>query len=393
MRFVPGNHLQLLRNGEEYFPALVAAVDGASNEIFLETYIFADDEAGSLVVDSLARAAARGVTVHVLLDGFGARDFATRFHAVLRQSGAHLLIFRPQISPWTLRRGRLRRMHRKLACIDGRIAFVGGINVMDDHDAAGQSPPRYDYAVRIEGPLTEEIRAAAARLWARVSWATFGRRWPGFVAPSKRTWRATPGAPAAVPGGQRVALVVRDNLRHRNDIEDAYLRFIGEARAEIVIANAYFFPGRSFRRALVDAAGRGVRVVLLLQGKVEYPLLHYASRALYGALLDAGIEIREYYRSFLHAKVAVFDGSVACVGSSNIDPFSLLLAREANVFVDNAEFAGQLRSSIEEAMRDGSLALPPRQWNRLPLWQRARIWIAYGIARLLTSLASLEPYH
>jgi cardiolipin synthase A/B len=393
MRFVPGNHLRLLRNGEEYFPALVAAVDEASSEIFLETYIFADDETGSLVVDALARAAARGVAVHVLLDGFGARDFATRFRAMMRQSGAHMLVFRPQISAWTLRRGRLRRMHRKLACIDGRIAFVGGINVMDDYDTAGRSPPRYDYAVRIEGPLTEEIRAAASRLWARVSWATLGRRWPGFVAPSKRTWRATPDAPEAVPGGQRAALVVRDNLRHRNDIEDAYLRFIGEARAEIVIANAYFFPGRRFRRALMDAAGRGVRVVLLLQGKVEYPLLHYASRALYGALLNAGMEIREYYRSYLHAKVAVFDGSVACVGSSNIDPFSLLLAREANVFVDDPEFAAQLRSSIEEAMRDGSLAVPPRQWKRLALWRRARIWIAYGIARLLTSLASLERYH
>jgi cardiolipin synthase A/B len=393
MRFIPGNHLRLLRNGDDYFPALVAAVDGAFTEIFLETYIFADDETGSLVVDALARAAARGVTVHVLLDGFGARDFATRFRAVLRQSGAHVLVFRPQISAWTLRRGRLRRMHRKLACIDGRIAFVGGINVIDDYDVAGRSPPRYDYAVRIEGPLTHEVRTAAARLWARVSWASFGRRWPGFVTPSQRTWRATPDAPEAVPGGQRAALVVRDNLRHRNDIEDGYLRFIGESRAEILIANAYFFPGRRFRRALVDAAGRGVRVVLLLQGKVEYPLLHYASRALYGALLDAGIEIREYYRSFLHAKAAVFDGSVGCVGSSNIDPFSLLLAREANVFVDDPEFAGQLRSSIEEAMRDGSLAVPPRQWKRLALWQRARIWIAYGIARLLTSLASLERYH
>jgi len=393
VRFVPGNRLQLLRNGEEYFPALVAAIDAAAAEVFLETYIFADDETGSLVADALARAAARGAAVRLLLDGFGARDFAPRFRAVLRQSGAEVLVFRPQISPWTLRRGRLRRMHRKLACVDGRTAFVGGINVIDDYDTPLQAPPRFDYAVRIEGPLTEHVRAASARLWSQVSWATSRRRWPGFAARADGNGRAARDAPQAMPGGQRVALVVRDSLRHRRDIEEGYLRFIGEAREEIVIANAYFLPGRRFRRALTDAAARGVRVVLLLQGKVEYSLLHYASRALYGALLDSGIQIREYTRSFLHAKVAVFDRRIASVGSSNIDPFSLLLAREANVFIDDPDFAAQLRSSLDEAMRTGSRAVPPQQWKHRPLWRRARIWIAYGISRLLTSFARPERYH
>ena len=187
--------------------------------------------------------------------------------------------------------------------------------------------------------------------------------------------------------------MVRDSVGHRHDIEEGYLEFIGEARDEIVIACAYFFPGRKFRRALSDATARGVRVLLLLQGRVEYALLHYASRALYGSLLDAGIEIREYHRSFLHAKVAVFDRRVACAGSSNIDPFSLLLAREANVFVDDPGFAGQLRSSLGEAMRDGSRAVQPLQWKHQPLWRRVRVWVAYGIARLLTSFASYEHYH
>jgi cardiolipin synthase len=393
MRFVPGNRLQLLRNGGEYFPALVAAIDAAATEVFLETYIFADDETGSQVTDALARAAARGAAVRLLLDGFGAREFAPRFRAVLRQSGAEVLVFRPQISPWTLRRGRLRRMHRKLACIDGRVAFVGGINVIDDYDTPARMPPRFDYAVRIEGPLTEEVRAASARLWVQVSWATFRRGRQGFAAMAKKAMRTAPDTPRAVPGGQRVALVVRDSVRHRRDIEEGYLRFIGEAREEIVLANAYFFPGRRFRRALADAAARGVRVVLLLQGKVEYRLMHYASRALYGALLDSGVEIREYTRSFLHAKVAVFDCRIASVGSSNIDPFSLLLAREANVFIDDPDFAAQLRASLDEAMRAGSQPVPPQLWKHQSALLRVRIWVAYGISRLLTSFASLERYH
>jgi cardiolipin synthase len=390
MQYVGGNRLTLLRNGVEYFPALVQAIDAARNEIFLETYIFADDETGSLVADALARAAARGVAVRLLLDGFGSRDFAPRFRAALRGAGAEVLVFRPERGPWRLRRARLRRMHRKLACIDGRVGFVGGINVIDDYDTPGQATPRYDYAVRIEGPLTGQLRAVAARQWAQVSWATFRRRWQGL---RRHGAVAVPRDPSSVADGQRAALAVRDSLRHRRDIEDAYLALIAQAREEVVIACAYFFPGRRFRRALSDAAKRGVRVVLLLQGRVEYALLHYASRALYGALLEAGIEIHEYHLSFLHAKVAVFDRRVASVGSSNIDPFSLMLAREANVFVDDAGFAQELRASIAEAQRDGARALPPQQWKRQHLALRARVWLAYGIARLLISLAGYEGYH
>lgn len=393
MLFVTGNRLSLLTNGEQYFPALAEAIDAATEEIFLETYIFADDQTGSLVADALARAAARGVRVHLLLDGFGARDFAPRFADMLMGAGARILVFRPMVNPWRLRRGRLRRMHRKLAAIDGRVAFVGGINVIDDYDTPTYTPPRFDYAVRIAGPLAPEVRMAAARLWAQVSWATFRRRWRALAALVRKadTEKTQPGEPPS--GGQRAALVLRDSLRHRYDIEDAYLSLIDSAREEVVIASAYFFPGRRFRQALIRAAARGVRVVLLLQGRVEYVIAHYASQALYGALLDAGIEIHEYTRSFLHAKVAVFDRRTSSVGSSNIDPFSLLLAREANVFVDDLGFARELRDSLEAAMREGARVLPARQWRQLPMWRRAGIWLAYGTARLLMSFAGYERYH
>jgi len=383
MQYLDGNRLTLLCNGEQYFPALVAAIDAASAELFLETYIYADDETGSLVTDALARAAARGVTVHLLIDGFGARDFAPRFRRVLHEAGAQVLVFRPNVNPWSLRRNRLRRMHRKLACVDGRLAFVGGINVIDDFDTPHDTTPRHDYAVRVEGPLAAEVRAVAAQLWSRVAWTTgHGRVLP-----------AAPPAPAPIAQGQRAALVIRDSLRHRRDIEDAYLELIDSARAEILIASAYFFPGRRFRRALVGAAKRGVRVVLLLQGLVEYVLPHYASRALFGSLLDAGIRIEEYRHSFLHAKVAVFDCCRASVGSSNIDPFSLLLAREANVFVDDAGFCAELHASLEDAIRTGARTLPPQAWRRRPLWRRAWNWIAYGIGRLMIGFASYERYH
>lgn len=387
MHYVGGNRLTLLKNGTEYFPALIEAIDAAREELFLESYIYANDETGSLVTDALARAAARSVRVHLLIDGFGARDFPERFRRTLASAGAQLLVFRPLSEALLIRRSRLRRMHRKVACIDGRVAFVGGINIVDDYetpfDDPRTMPPRYDYAVRIEGPLAAEVRGTAARLWRKVAWSQLRRR--------SQVEFESPVPPPA--GAQRARLVIRDSTHHRRDIERVYLAHLRTARVEVIIACAYFFPGRRFRQALMDAARRKVRVRLLLQGKIEYALLHYASRGLYGALLDAGIEIHEYHSSVLHCKVAVFDRCVSCVGSSNIDPLSLLLAREANVFVDDAAFAAELRQSIEQAMRHDAVQLAPREWHRQPLARRAVIWVAYGIARSLISFFGFERYH
>lgn len=383
LKFIPGNHLVLLKNGEQYFPALVEAIDAAIREIFFETYIFADDETGSILCDALARAASRGVAVHVIVDGFGARDFAPRFARMLDQAGARLLVFRPKISPLTMRRNRLRRMHRKLAVIDGKVGFVGGINVIDDYPPGGPMPPRFDYAVRIEGPLVRDVWFEAAKLWARLDWLH-----------TRRRWRVThpPGAGPQATGTQSALLLVRDNIRHRRDIEQAYLELVAGAQGEVIVAVAYFLPGRRFRRALVDAAKRGVRVVLIVQGLTDHPVMQYAARALFGAFLEAGIEIHEYTRSELHAKVVVFDGVIASVGSSNIDPFSLVLAQEANVFVSDGRFASSLRASLYEAI-EVSHQVPTGAWNRLPWSERVRIWAAYGIARALTSLSGIDGWH
>jgi len=375
LEFLGGNKLQLLTNGGAYFPALEQAIDAAQSEIYLETYIFADDNTGRRIGGALARAAARGVSVHVLVDGFGSKGIFEHTRQLLRAANIEVLIFGPKTSPLTLRRNRLRRLHRKLAVVDARVAFVGGINIIDDMHTPRHTPPRYDYAVRIEGPLLASVLEQTERLWRRVAWASL-----------RRGLQRHPAANAAVHGDQRAVLVVRDNFRHRSDIEDAYLEAIREARKEIIIANAYFFPGARFRHALRGAAERGVRVVLLLQGRVEYVLLHYATRALYGSLLDAGIEIYEYHKSFLHAKVAVIDQHWATVGSSNIDPFSLMLAREANIVVDDAKFSQELRRSLHDHMQDGAMVVAKSAWHRQPLWRRLLIWSAYGCARLLMGL-------
>jgi cardiolipin synthase len=372
-KFLPGNRVCLLETGADYFPALRAAIDGARHEVHLETYIFEPDATGMEIAAALSRAARRGVAVRLMVDGFGARDFTRRLRQPLLEDGVEVLVYRPELAALRLRRHRLRRLHRKLAVIDGRLAFVGGINVIDDVTGAVDGQPRYDYAVQVEGPLLAPIHASARHLWEMVAWASFRRRFrvQSDLVPD-----------AAARGDIRAAFVVRDNLRHRRDIENAYLDAIAGARREIVLANAYFLPGRRFRRALTQAAARGVDVVLLLQGRVEYFLLHYATQALYGSLLASGIRIYEYNLAYLHAKVAVVDDQWATVGSSNIDPFSLLLAREANLVVRDAGFAAGLRASLARAMERGARELKHEDWQRKSWLRRVASWLAYGAVRL-----------
>ena len=376
--FLPGNRLTLLNSGAEFFPELLAALDSAQHEIHLQSYIFEADATGLRVAAALKSAALRGVRVHVLVDGFGSKHFAESMMPELKQAGVMALLYRPDFSFFRLRRHRLRRLHRKLAVIDGQIAFIGGINIIDDLNHPEQAGPRYDYAVRLEGPVLNAIRHSMLRLWGIVVWASF-----------KQRYRSTHELPALAPasGNQRAAFVVRDNIRHRRDIESAYLAAISEARQSILIANAYFLPGRRFRRALNDAVKRGVSVSILLQGRVEYRLLHYATQALYGKLLNSGVRIFEYQRSFLHAKVAVIDDVWATVGSSNIDPFSLLLAKEANLLVQDNSFATQLRSSLEQAMQNDSTELPPQSWVQLPWHSQLVRRLSYSLIRAAVGLS------
>lgn len=388
-----GHEVTLLDSGGEFFPALEAAINEATQRIFIETYIFEDDRTGRRIAAALAAAAQRGVRVHVLVDGFGTQREDGQWSSIIREAGVAIETFRPERNRYALNRRRLRRLHRKLAVIDGCVAFVGGLNILDDYYDPNHGDiefPRLDYAVRVRGPLVAHVHVAAARLWWELS--VINRSLRRAAAAAAGSTRHRVHLPESVvsdvtPAGTvRAALVLRDNIRFRKTIERAYLKAIGRSRREVLIACAYFFPGARFRRALLLAVRRGVRVRLLLQGKVEYKLQHYASQALYEELLRAGIEIIEYRRSFLHAKAAVVD-DWATVGSSNIDPFSLLLAREANVMVQDAGFAQQLRSRIDEAIRIGGVPVVLQHHARRPWPVRLMNRIAFVILRIGVALA------
>lgn len=380
----PDNQITLLHNGDAYFPELEAALDQAEHQIYLESYIFKNDRTGRRIAEALRRAALRGVKTHMLIDGFGSNSLPKTMIDDLKGAGIMVLKFRPKISPWTLRRRRLRRLHRKIVVVDRDLAFVGGMNIVDDRDMSGLNSPRFDYAVSVKGPLVKEIYSSSLRLWFRVARFHHLR----FVWNRNNERNVPPPKPA---GHMRSAFLVRDNFRHRRDIEEAYLQAIALAKTEIILANAYFLPGLNFRHALLAAAGRGVRVVLLLQGKIDHRLAHYASRALFGVFLDAGIEVYEYHKSILHAKVAVIDNHWATVGSSNLDPFSLLLSLEANIVVDDQVFATTLKDSLEQAMVMGARRVLERNWRSQHIMLRLLSWLSYGMIRFMVGIAGYAP--
>ena len=385
--YITGNHIQLLRSGEEYFPALITAIDAASQAIYLQTYIYEIDKAGISIGNALKQAAQRGVLVNVLLDGFGCKDMPKTYVAELENAGVLLMFYRQKVSPWTLKKNRLRRLHRKIAVIDNKIAFVGGINIIDDNNVPDNTPPRIDYAVRIEGALLPSIAASVFKLWRRMAFTrlNFTLSNHAFV---NQTITISP-VKSTVIKGINAAFVVRDNVLHRRDIENAYLMAINAAKSEIIIANAYFVPGRRFRHALLKAAKRGVKIELLLQGRMEYFLM-LATHAFYSLFLKNGIHIYEYRKSFMHCKVAVIDSYWATVGSSNIDPFSMLLAREANIMVQNTAFATDLRSEICNSIREGAHQVSAKEWLQGHLFKRALSWLVFGIVRVFMGILGIS---
>ncbi|CAN4272968.1 Cls Phosphatidylserine/phosphatidylglycerophosphate/ cardiolipin synthases and related enzymes [Methylophilaceae bacterium] len=379
MQFIAGNQIKLLRSGGEYFPALRAAINNAQLEIYLQTYIFQADETGQSISLAMMAAAERGVRVNLLLDGFGSQKLDTAHIANMRAAGVNVLFYRARISPWSFKKNRLRRLHSKMAVIDGTVGFIGGINIIDDNNVPNPNnvPPRVDYAVQIEGALLPRLQASVADLWQRVAWLNLLK-----TPASKSIASASSSGHLA---NLLAAFVQRDNVLHRHDIETAYLEAINSAHNEILIANAYFLPGYRFRKALVDAANRGVKVSLLLQGRVEYFLM-MATHAFYSEFLNKGIAIYEYRKSFMHSKVAVIDGTWATVGSSNIDPFSLLLAREANLFISDPGFAGELRTDILASIEAGAVPILAHQWQAENALKRAASKLALGMVRLFLGL-------
>lgn len=419
----PGHQLLLLEGGDALFPALVEAMDAARRVVHLETYIFEFAGSALSVAEAMERAARRGVLVRLVVDGVGTPRVPEEWQRRFAAAGVRWRVYSPLGRLGLLIPSRWRRLHRKLCVVDGLVGFCGGINLIDDRDDVSLGRldvPRLDFALRVAGPLVDDMVDTMETLWWRLqavrkarerefraAWEAFKEAQPvgDFTRLLRKVELYTGLRPRAGVGAReegegpvphsegpmgvndaRATLLLRDNVSHRHDIERAYLKALGMARHDIVIANAYFIPGRKLRKALTMAAARGVRVRLMMQGRYENFFQYRAARPVYQRLVDAGIDIREYAPSALHAKVAVVDRAWATVGSTNLDPLSLLLAREANVMTTDRRFAELLHQRLDALLEHAGQKLDAQALGSRPWHQRLLDRIAFMAMRSLLFL-------
>jgi cardiolipin synthase len=363
--------VRLLSGGDDAFPAMLEAIEGAHGEILLESYIFAQDETGEHFMAALVRAARRGALVRLIVDGVGTigRLSGGRI-AHLEQGGVRVMVYRP-LAPWRRRSGLWRRDHRKLLAVDGRVGFVGGLNIANEYDEGrDRTRPWRDLHLRIEGPAVLELVRLFVGTWNAESWPVDRLVPQSLRAPRARPLTAATGAPVQIVGTR---FWPRGGLIRRS-----FLHAVRRSTATVAVANPYFVPDRSIMRALVDAAARGVAVRVVIPGRSDVLAVDLAARAMLGPLLRAGVRIAEWPAGMIHEKAAAVDGRWATVGSFNLDHRSL----RYNLEVTANLFDGPVAVAVQERILSdfsASVEIDAQSLARRPLLARLLSWLLYRL--------------
>ncbi|ELY2590006.1 cardiolipin synthase ClsB [Cronobacter sakazakii] len=376
-----GNHIELLENGDQFYPAVFDAIDKARSKVILETFIWFDDNVGRQLHDVILNAAQRGVSIEVLLDGYGSPDLSDEFVGTLTSAGVMFRYYDPRPRTMGMRTNVFRRMHRKIVVIDGEVAFVGGINYSAEHMSDYGPEAKQDYAVRVEGPVVQDIYHFVL---SNLGEERVSRWWQRHYQQAVEN---------TTPGEAQALFVWRDNNDHRDDIERHYLKMLANAKKEVIIANAYFFPGYRLLHAMRNAARRGVKVKLIVQGEPDMPIVKVGARLLYNYLVKGGVEVYEYLRRPLHGKVALMDDHWATVGSSNLDPLSLSLNLEANLIIHDTHFNQTLRDNLTRLIREDCKQVDESMMPKRTWWNLAKSVIVFHFLRHFPAMVGWLPAH
>jgi cardiolipin synthase len=358
-----GNSFELLDNGSEFFPAMLAAIDAARASVLLEMYLVHSGHIVTLFIDALLAAVRRGARVYVVLDAFGSLGLSRADRRRLADGGVELRFFNPL--ELAKRLGNLLRDHRKLLVTDGYTAFVGGTGLTDDFAPIGPRGPWREVMVRIEGPVVGDWQRAFAGSWRRTG-----------------AELQLPPPPRRASGPGAAGRLSLSEARQRSVLANGVLRRLDDSVERAWIMSAYFVPARRFRAALARAARRGVDVCLLLPGaRTDHPWVRYASRRFYARMLRSGVRIYEYQPQMLHGKAILCDDWVS-VGSSNLDRWSLRWNLEANQEIADARFADTLAALFERDFAVSRL-ISLHRWQERAWLDRLRENIAGAIDRYI----------
>jgi cardiolipin synthase A/B len=359
-----GNAFDVLTNGDQIFPAMLGAIDGARRRVSFETYIYSEGQAGTRFTEALERAARRGVTVNLVVDAVGADPAAKELFERLRQAGCRVAQF--NLPAWYSLEEINYRTHRKILVVDGETGFTGGVGVADHWlGNAGSKEQWRDTQVRVRGPVVRMMEAAFYENFLEADGTT-----PPVLDP-----------PPSAIGDDGQALVVRSSPSGgSNDLKRLYLLAVAAAKRSVDITTPYFVTDESTLWSLEDAVGRGVKVRVLMEGDLTDAMpVKYASRHMYDRLLQRGIELYEYQPTMMHTKTLVIDGIWSIFGSANFDNRSLELNDEMNLAVNSHSLAGRFLDDFENDLK-ASHRITLEEWRRRPgiAKMRERFWTAFG---------------
>lgn len=363
--FHAGHQVELLCGGVTYFERMVELIGTARSRIHLQVYIFESDETGELVLNALENAAARGVGIHLLVDGFGSYGFSRAIGNRLSHAGIRFRFFARL--PFETLRQPARRLHVKVCVVDGERSMIGGINIADKYRGSDHVPPWLDYALYTEGPVCATIERDCARRFGKL---------------------ALSGVPVSDSGagntdsGIHVRLSTNDLPRGRREISASYKRMFRSAQRELIIVNSYFLPSYRLLRSIRKAAKRGCAVTVLVGAASDVPLVRAATRHLYSRLLKSGVHVAEYRTSILHAKVCIVDGRWLNLGSYNLNHLSEFFSVELNLEVLDSEFVSTCRAELMNVIRDESASVNSSSLQGLRgVYLRVMDAIAYRLLR------------
>ncbi len=369
-RYCLNNKASLVHSGRQYFAALTELIRSAETELHLQVYIFEPDQTGIAIKDELIRAAGRNVKIYLLLDGFGSSSLSDKFIRELTDAGIFFRWFGPLFSKMRIHLGR--RMHYKVAVADASRALVGGINIGDRYNEIDGQPPWLDFAIYTEGEIAFQLAAFCHK------------KWRGMKLPRIRKVKPQPAHFRPYDNDCPIRIRVNDRLRRRARIVYSYRDAIRKSKNDIIIAGAYFMPGRTFIRLMNRASLRGVSIRLITGMQSDVWLAQYGLRYLYRRLLRNNILIYEYTRAPVHGKTMVVDQEFVTLGSYDLNQLSAFINLELNLDIREASFARQLHGFLENTIEKDCILITPELLKKRegPLTM-LRQWMAYRLLRIL----------
>jgi cardiolipin synthase len=367
------NKAELIRGGRSYFSTLHDMIDNASKSIQLQVYIFEEDDTGTEVASRLIKAANRGVKVQVLLDGYASKGLSNGFKNSMRETGIQFRFFEPIFKRGNYYFGR--RLHHKIVVCDGILSLIGGINISDRYNDMPGAPAWLDWAIKVEGEVSFELFKLCNQCFSKKP-----EDWLVLVKQEIMN---------ALDTNLHCPIRIRRNdwVMGRNEISASYMEMFRNARHEIIIMSSYFIPSPFFRKNIIKALKKGVKIKLILAGISDVGIAKHAERYLYRWAVRHGIEIHEYNHNVLHGKIAVADGKIVTIGSYNINDISALASIELNLDVQEIAFSGVVHEQLMKIIDNDCNRISPISIIRsYRLSERILQWICYETVRLLFNL-------